>query len=205
MIEWYYRDQHNHEVGPLTIAEFEVCVVVGEIRAETKVWHSGLVTWTTYADLLALEDEPDACLSSRQSARAPHSSSYRTLIAMGMSPVHRRPARSRVTTSGCTPFGVAEPGWEEAAAECERDESAELILGRPGADAVWVGRQFVRIALAGAAFLLMHFLWADRIGSPVAHPPATKVEPPVILGPLKPTLSANTVGAFSPAGEMALP
>jgi|GEM_PF-6053596 len=193
MIDWYYRDPQSCKVGPLTKAEFDVCVVVGEIRPETCVWRSGLREWKTYAELLAQEDEGCAAQTSRQSARAPWSSSYRTLIAMGISPESRQPARSRVTTSGCTPHGVEEPQWAERAVECAPAERglSSVILDREGADRIWLGRQFVRIALAGAVFVLVHYLWVERAAAPAVPAPVAKAEPTVLRGPPAPTLSAS--------------
>jgi len=207
MIDWYYRDTHQLRVGPLTTEEFDVCVVVGEIRPETSVWRSGLPDWTTYEDLLAQAIEAATVSRGRQSASARPSSSYHRMIALGRSPVHRHPARSRVTTSGCTPYGVPEPLWtdEQEKYECVNEPRPETSLDQQGADAMWLGRQLIRVALAGAFLMLVHFFVVERVAGRFRNRPTEKGEPTVVMGPMEATLSANFPASPSPTAALATP
>lgn len=181
MTEWFYRDPQWHKVGPLTDAEFAVCVSLGEVRPATPVWRSGLTDWTTYAALLAREDGPMRQSSSRVSARAPVNSSYRTMISLGLSRTHQTPALARVTSSRCMPYGML---------EVEEEEEDCLPLNPPVArgscDPVWLGRLFIRLALASAAVLVAHSFLA-HLGAAHAHP-----APPV----LKPVLAVGAGSSF---------
>jgi hypothetical protein len=202
MIEWYYRDSSCCKVGPLTATEFEVCVVVGEVRPETEVWRSDLADWTTYAALLAQQVEPSPISHSRRSARSPRSSSYRTQIALGISAIHQTPARALLATSGCTPWGVPDP--RDRAGECESVSrgAPDPILDRRGADVIWLGRQFVRLALAGTAFVLVHFLVTERATPPADARVPIPSAPRVVLGPMD---ANGAMAALTSPAELALP
>ena len=178
MIEWYYCDAHCQEVGPLSAAEFEVCVAVGEIQPETPVWRSGLVDWTTFAALRA-DARGASILCSRQAASARWDSSYRTQIALGASQQHRRPAEARLTTSGCTPQGAPDLGGvgKMLAAEPAAPTAKHALLCPVGVDLTWLGRQFMRLALAGLTIGLMHFLFVQKAGRRAASAPQFEAAP----------------------------
>jgi hypothetical protein len=53
MKQWYFREESNQKIGPLTPEEFEQRVASGEVEGHTRVWCSGLIDWTTYDAVLA--------------------------------------------------------------------------------------------------------------------------------------------------------
>jgi hypothetical protein len=173
MNDWYYRDLQCCEVGPLTSAEFAVCVSMGEILPETRVWRPGLAEWTTYAALLAEMDAPTAESSSPASHRSPPSSTYQTLIALGISRVHQGPFSSGLRTSPCTLRGVTEPDFDFGRDEVrERPAARRAPRGWGAGDSIWLGRQFVRMALTGAVFVLVHTFLEHRAAHSLQVPAA---------------------------------
>lgn len=53
--QWYFREESNQKIGPLSPEEFEQRVASGEVEGHTPVWCSGLIDWTTYDAVLAYQ------------------------------------------------------------------------------------------------------------------------------------------------------
>ena len=52
-MNWYYIDENNQQVGPVSEAEFQNLVNNGTIDTNTKVWNEGLSNWVRYWDIIA--------------------------------------------------------------------------------------------------------------------------------------------------------
>lgn len=55
MLQYHFRTSEGPALGPIGVDEFQQRLVAGEINDETMVWRSGMVDWTTYSALRALE------------------------------------------------------------------------------------------------------------------------------------------------------
>ncbi len=198
MTEWYYRDTQSRKIGPLSTDEFEERVTQGEIQAQTRVWRSGLHDWTTYAALLARESQFLATASGPTASTAPQSSSFTTHFALGASATHRPPSEFGNATPASSLQSTPAPAFELCPG-CEEEMPSALfrILGSRricgscvhhaqfkagrnrhrevrGADANWLGRYFVRLALLAGAFLAIRILFQEMVG---IHP-ATAITRP---------------------------
>jgi hypothetical protein len=214
MHHWYYRDPQSRKIGPLSEDEFEERVADGEIQPTTRVWHPGLADWTTYEALLAQEAGGRLATTGPATSFAPVSSSYRTLIALGSSAVHRPPTRSCIVTPAATPRGLRVPCFdlcqscgEEVPAHlirivgqrrlcgfCSRKAAAQARRERLRAarreDANWIGRLLVHGAIIAALFTV-----GRVVVSELHHGPAAVSAPPVVAAssglpaniPLRPT------------------
>ncbi len=55
MVQYHFRLSDGPDLGPIGAEEFQRRQEAGEINDETMVWRSGMVDWTTYAKLRAIE------------------------------------------------------------------------------------------------------------------------------------------------------
>ena len=198
MTEWYYRDTQSRKIGPLSTDEFEERVTQGEIQAHTRVWRSGLQDWTTYAALLARESHCLASASGPAASTAPQSSSFTTHVALGASATHRPPSEignatpaSSLQSTTAAAFELCPGCAEEMPSALFRILGSRRICGScihhaqfkagrnrrrevRGADANWLGRYFVRLALLAGAFMAIRILFLEMGG---IHPATASTRP----------------------------
>ncbi len=215
MIDWYYRDAHSRKIGPLSTEEFEARVSEGEIQARTRVWRSGMLDWTTYEALLASEANSLAFISGPTVSAAPQSRSFSSFIALGTSAASCPPNALGRATSAATPHASLAPAFEFCPG-CQGEKPQDLFreLGKRrvcgncirqgqiktrrdrlrnarGADANWLGKYFVRLALAAGAFVAIRILLMEMGGG---HSGTTR-QPPVPEGLSRPSIPQS----FDPA------
>ena len=56
MVQYHFRTKEGPSLGPIGSDEFQQRLEAGDISDETMVWRSGMLDWTTYADLRAKEE-----------------------------------------------------------------------------------------------------------------------------------------------------
>src|SRR5436190_19565441 len=56
MVQYHFRTKEGPSLGPIGADEFQQRLEAGDISDETMVWRSGMLDWTTYADLRAKEE-----------------------------------------------------------------------------------------------------------------------------------------------------
>jgi len=56
MVQYHFRTKEGPSLGPIGAEEFRQRVDAGDIADDTAVWRSGMLDWTTYADLRAFEE-----------------------------------------------------------------------------------------------------------------------------------------------------
>lgn len=209
MTEWYYRDSECQKIGPLSTAEFDVHVAIGEVRPQTQVWRSGLGTWTTYAALLAHEAHCPCATSGPSAGIAPESSSYCTFIALGASAANRRPAGPAATTPAMNPPagppspGGKCPGCQRASGsrglrgvvcgDCFRDRERKRLLREKRAGSGRFGKLLVRGLLIAAAFMAARAVFSELRQALLAREGMRPAPEPIASGPLP--------QAFSGPGE----
>lgn len=55
MVQYHFRTKEGPSLGPIGADEFRQRLDAGDIDDETMVWRSGMLDWTTYANLRTLE------------------------------------------------------------------------------------------------------------------------------------------------------
>jgi GYF domain 2 len=196
MTEWYYRDAQSQKIGPLSTDEFEERVIEGEIQAQTRVWRSGLVEWTTYEELLAQEANCLEYASGPATSARAQSRSRCRLVSRGVSPANCSPGESPWISSISIPpsatgaaFELCLGCHEEMPSQMFRVLGVRRVCGScvhraktmhrryrqdRGADATWLGRYFVRLALLAGAFLAIRVLLVEMSGR---HPASVVARP----------------------------
>jgi hypothetical protein len=56
MVQYHFRTKEGPSLGPIGAEEFRLRLEAGDIDDETMVWRSGMLDWTTYANLRAIEE-----------------------------------------------------------------------------------------------------------------------------------------------------
>jgi len=56
MVQYHFRTKEGPSLGPIGVDEFRQHLEAGEIEEETMVWRSGMLDWTSYANLRSIEE-----------------------------------------------------------------------------------------------------------------------------------------------------